>query len=127
VATTAGARTLALFHHDPRPSDLVLTIDRRIHDAAVGALGKSDGAIVAIDPRSGAVLAMVSKPYFDPNASDDHLAKLQSDPTQPLFNRAYDAGPYRREIDYAKDKITPRLRAEQAKWAAGLTKAVSSH
>jgi hypothetical protein len=45
---------------------------------------------------------------------------------QPLFDRAYDAGPYRREIDYAKDKITPRLHAEQAKWAAHLTKAVSS-
>jgi hypothetical protein len=41
---------------------------------------------------------------------------------QPLFDRAYDAGPYRREIDYAKDKITPRLPAEQAKWAAALIK-----
>ena len=45
---------------------------------------------------------------------------------QPLFDRAYDAGPYRHEIDYAKDRITPRLPAEQAKWAAALTKAVSS-
>ena len=45
---------------------------------------------------------------------------------QPLFDRAYDAGPYRREIDHAKDKITPRLHAEQAMWAAGLTKAVLS-
>ena len=41
---------------------------------------------------------------------------------QPLFDRAYDAGPYRCEIDYAKDKITPRLHAEQAKWAEALTK-----
>jgi hypothetical protein len=45
---------------------------------------------------------------------------------QPLFDRAYDAGPYRREIDYAKDRVTPRLRADQAKWAAGLAKAGSS-
>jgi hypothetical protein len=45
---------------------------------------------------------------------------------QPLFDRAYDAGPYRREIDYVKDRITPRLRADQTTWAAGLTKAGSS-
>jgi hypothetical protein len=45
---------------------------------------------------------------------------------QPLFDRAYEAGPYHREIDYGKDRITPRLRADQAKWAAGLTKAGSS-
>jgi hypothetical protein len=56
---------------------------------------------------------------------------LPSDPDvsldlQPLFDRAYDAGPYRREIEYGKDRITPRLRAEQAKWAADLTKAGSS-
>jgi len=81
----------ALFHHAARPDDLVLTIDKRIHDVAVQALGKSDGAIVAIDPRSGAVLALVSKPFFDPNASDEQLAKLQSDPAQPLFNRAVQA------------------------------------
>lgn len=80
-----------LFHHSPAPNDLVLTIDKRVHDAAVDAMGKSDGAIVAIDPRSGAVLAMVSKPFFDPNASDDQLAKLQSAPAQPLFNRAVQA------------------------------------
>jgi penicillin-binding protein A len=80
-----------LFHRGPRANDLVLTIDRRIHDAAVGALGTSDGAIVALDPRSGAVLAMVSKPFFDPNAPDDQLASPQSDPSQPLFNRAVQA------------------------------------
>jgi peptidoglycan glycosyltransferase len=77
-----------VFHKPPRPNDLILTIDQRIHDAAVAALGKSDGAIVALDPRSGAVLAIVSKPFFDPNVSDDQLAKVQSDPAQPLFNRA---------------------------------------
>jgi peptidoglycan glycosyltransferase len=80
-----------LIHKQPRPNDLVLTIDKRIHAAAVAALGKSDGAIVAIDPRSGAVLAIVSKPFFDPNAPDDQLAKSQSDPAQPLFNRALQA------------------------------------
>ena len=80
-----------LFHRRPSPNDLVLTIDKRIHDAALEAMGKSDGAIVVIDPRSGAVLALVSKPFFDPNASDEQLAKLQSDPAEPLFNRAVQA------------------------------------
>src|SRR5579859_8188009 len=73
-----------LFHRTPVPNDLVLTVDKRIHDAAVSALGSSNGAIVVIDPRSGAVLAMVSKPFFDPNSTDDQLARLQSDPAQPL-------------------------------------------
>jgi penicillin-binding protein A len=73
------------------PTDLQLTVDRRIHTAAVQALGKSDGAIVVLDPRSGEVLAMVSKPFFDPNASDAQLGKLQDDPGQPLFNRVLQA------------------------------------
>lgn len=80
-----------LLHRDQAPPDLVLTVDRRIHDAAIAALGDSAGAIVAIDPRSGEVLAMASTPFFDPNAGDDQLARLQSDPAQPLFNRAIQA------------------------------------
>ena len=42
---------------------------------------------------------------------------------QAGMNRAYDAGPYRREIDYAKDKISPPLRASLAKWAKGIVTA----
>jgi peptidoglycan glycosyltransferase len=80
-----------LVRHDRRPPDLVLTVDRRIHDAAIAALGDSSGAIVVLDPRSGAVLAMASRPFFDPNASDEQLAQLQSDPSQPLYNRAIQA------------------------------------
>jgi Protein of unknown function (DUF4058) len=41
---------------------------------------------------------------------------------QTMFDRAYDAGPYHREVEYGKDRITPRLRADQAKWVAGLIK-----
>jgi peptidoglycan glycosyltransferase len=80
-----------LFHRGPEPSDLVLTIDKRIHDAALAGMGKSHGAIVALDPRSGAVLALVSRPFFDPNAPDAELVKLQTDPSGPLFNRAVQA------------------------------------
>src|ERR687886_154930 len=99
AAQLTGERSLSpldrlaqqLFHRAPRPDNLVLTIDKRIHDAAIAALGNANGAIVAIDPRSGAVLAMASRPFFDPNASDEQLARLQSDPAQPLFNRALQA------------------------------------
>jgi penicillin-binding protein A len=98
-AQLRGEQPLSLFsrlaqivlHDKLTPDDLVLTVDKRIHDAAVQALGNSAGAVVAIDPRSGEVLAMVSKPFFDPNASDDELARFQSEPGQPLFNRALQA------------------------------------
>lgn len=46
---------------------LVLTIDRDLQLAAERAMGERDGAIVALDPRNGEVLAMVSRPAFDPN------------------------------------------------------------
>jgi penicillin-binding protein A len=80
-----------LFHRDPKPNDLVLAIDKRIHDAAIAAMGTANGAIVVLNPRTGEVLAMVSRPFFDPNASDDQLASLRSAPGQPLFNRALQA------------------------------------
>ena len=99
AAELSGERSLSpldrlerqLFHHQPQPDDLVLTIDKRIHDAAIEALGKSSGAIVVVDPRSGAVLAMASRPFFDPNAADSQMPALQGDPSQPLFNRAIQA------------------------------------
>jgi len=52
---------------------------------------------------------------------------LPGDPEIPLdleaiFQRAYEAGPYEREIEYGKDPIVPRLRPEQAEWAAALLK-----
>lgn len=77
-----------LFHRQPRPDDLVLTVDRRIHEAAMAALGDADGAIVALDPKTGAVLALAAKPFFDPNLPDAQLAALQDAPNRPLFNRA---------------------------------------
>jgi penicillin-binding protein A len=83
--------TASLIHRSPQPPDLVLTVDSRIHDAAVAALGNANAAIVVLDPHSGAVLAMASKPFFDPNASDEQIAAVQNDPAQPLFNRALQA------------------------------------
>ena len=48
--------------------DLKLTIDNDLQRAAELALGDANGAIVAMDPRNGEILAMVSRPSFDPNA-----------------------------------------------------------
>jgi penicillin-binding protein 2 len=69
-------------------NDVVLTLDRVLQAAAERGLDATitgRGAVVAVDPRSGAVLALVSHPSFDP-AGD--MAALLSDPMLPLFNRA---------------------------------------
>jgi len=77
--------------------DLVLTVDMELQRAAEEALGEGmAGAIVVMDPRDGAILAMVSKPGFDPNIfsvglSAQEWEKLNSDSTHPLLNRATQA------------------------------------
>lgn len=73
--------------------DLVLTIDSRVQLVAERALGVYDGAVVAIDPRSGDIVAMVSKPGFDPHLFVDGIdtktyKALLEDPKRPLYNRA---------------------------------------
>jgi penicillin-binding protein 2 len=72
---------------------LTLTIDRDLQEAADRALGESDGAIVALDPRDGEVLAMVSHPAYDPNVfargiRRDEWRTLVQDRKHPLNNRA---------------------------------------
>jgi penicillin-binding protein 2 len=78
----------------PNPgNNVVLSIDMRLQLAAQAALGDSRGAVVAIDPRNGDVLALVSMPAFDPNrfaegiSRSDYVA-LSTDQDRPLFNRA---------------------------------------
>ena len=79
---------------DPVPGqDIVLHLDSNLQRAAVEALGEFRGGIVALDPETGGVLAMVSKPSFDPNLfvggiSSADYAKLQDRVETPLFNRA---------------------------------------
>ncbi|MGO8719899.1 MAG: penicillin-binding protein 2 [Acidobacteriaceae bacterium] len=75
---------------------LRLTIDLDVQKAAEEAMGNRDGAIVAIDPRTGEVLAMVSHPTFDPNEfavriHRDEWNKLIADPEHPLMNKAIQA------------------------------------
>jgi penicillin-binding protein 2 len=79
-------------------NDLHLTIDLDVQKAADQALGKYQGAIVAIDPRNGAVLAMVSHPSYDPNIfSKQKLSQKDWQSVQgkayPLVNRALSAFP----------------------------------
>ncbi|HEY8491546.1 MAG TPA: penicillin-binding transpeptidase domain-containing protein [Dehalococcoidia bacterium] len=69
-------------------NDLVLTIRPEVQQAAAEALGGRPGAVVALDPRTGAVLAMVSAPGYDPNTLDEEGEALLTDPAEPLLNRA---------------------------------------
>jgi len=72
---------------------LTLTLDRDLQEAADRALGEADGAIVALDPRSGEILAMVSHPSFDPNVFARGIRRVEwrtlvEDRKHPLNNRA---------------------------------------
>jgi penicillin-binding protein 2 len=75
---------------------LKLTIDLDIQRAAEAAMGDHNGAIIAIEPHTGAVLALVSRPAFDPNdfsvrVSRDEWNKLITDPRHPLLDKAIQA------------------------------------
>ena len=92
--TNARGRVLRVLQRiPPVPGEnLYLTIDMNLQQAAEDALQGKRGALVAINPKTGEVLAMASVPGVDPNlfvngiSSADYKA-LQDDPDQPLFNR----------------------------------------
>jgi penicillin-binding protein 2 len=74
-------------------NDLVLALDLRTQRAAEISLGAQRGAIVAIDPNNGDVIALASRPGFDPNMFGRGLTRieynsLQENPDKPLLNRA---------------------------------------
>lgn len=81
---------------EPKGASVETTIDPATQQAAFDALGKYEGAIVVVEPTTGRIRAMVSKPTFDPNLLANHDADatekayktLISDPTNPLINRA---------------------------------------
>ncbi len=95
VETNAQGRVLqVLEREDPvHGDDLILSLDVQIQQAAWDALGERAGAVVAMNPNDGSVLAMVSKPSFDANAfvhgisTSDYRAILNA-PGRPLYNRA---------------------------------------
>ncbi len=80
----------------PQGGSVELTLDPALQQVAADALEGQRGAVVALDPRTGAILAMYSSPSYDPNsvATHDRAAAtaawdaLQNDPEKPLENRA---------------------------------------
>jgi penicillin-binding protein 2 len=91
-AAGRGIRTLSRTPSLPG-NNVALTIDLRLQQVAENAFGQRRGALVALEPSSGAVLAFVSKPGFDPNLFVDGIdpqswQELNSSPDRPLNNRA---------------------------------------
>lgn len=83
----------AILGRDLRPQNLEITIDPQLQREARQALGDNLGAVVALDPTTGAVLAAVSNPGFDPSLllGDDASSQwdaLLADPSHPLSDRA---------------------------------------
>src|SRR6218665_2206772 len=94
VETNARGRVLRVLKRtDPVPgADIVLSMDIRLQEAAEAALGGRRGSVVALDPNTGEVLAMVSQPSFDPNLFVTGIgfkaySELRDSPDRPLFNR----------------------------------------
>jgi penicillin-binding protein 2 len=94
VVNSRGEEVGSMTSIDAHPgNDLRLTIDLDLQLAAEMALGDHTGAVVALDPRSGEVLAMVSHPDFDPNDFAHRIDRqeweqLTKDPEKPLLNKA---------------------------------------
>ncbi|WP_414527512.1 penicillin-binding protein 2 [Nodularia chucula] len=100
IEVNAAGRPIRILADQPAipGDDITLTIDLNLQKAADKALGKYKGAIVALDPNNGEVLAMVSRPTFDPNIfSKQKLSQKDWESVQganhPLVNRALSAFP----------------------------------
>lgn len=98
VVVDSRGRELGVLGTEPATpgKSLKLTIDLDIQKAAEEALGDRQGAIVAIDPHTGEVLAMVSRPTFDPNLFAIRIHRkewnaLITNPEHPLMNKAIQA------------------------------------
>jgi penicillin-binding protein 2 len=95
VEINAGGRAVRLMSRVAATPghDLELNLDIGLQQAAEAALGERRGAVVAIEPQSGGVLAMASTPAFDPNLFVDGISvadwrALSDSPDHPLLNRA---------------------------------------
>jgi penicillin-binding protein 2 len=98
VLVDSKGREVGRLDQDPAVvgKPLKLTIDLDIQIAAEQALEGYNGAVVAMDPRTGEILAMVSRPIFNPNdfavrIPTDEWKRLVSDPAHPLMNKAIQA------------------------------------
>ncbi|MEP7296780.1 MAG: penicillin-binding protein 2 [Burkholderiales bacterium] len=95
METSAGGHPVRRLKSNPATpgNALVMSIDIRLQALVEELFGERRGALVAIDPRSGEVLAFVSKPNFDPNLFVDGIdvenwKALNESPDKPLLNRA---------------------------------------
>jgi penicillin-binding protein 2 len=89
-----GRKVRVLGQVEPNPgNNLFLTLDIELQKAAEEAMAEKKGAVVAMDPQNGDILAMVSKPDFNPNffargISPENWKMISGDPARPLQNRA---------------------------------------
>ena len=95
VETSAGGRAVRSLANTPaRPGQtVILSLDIKLQKLVEDMFGQRRGALVAMDPRNGEVLAFVSKPTFDPNLFVDGIdaenwRELNENPDKPLLNRA---------------------------------------
>jgi peptidoglycan glycosyltransferase len=105
----------------PDPHDLTLTIDQRLQDFAAAQIGADLGAVVAIDPQSGAILAMVSNPSYDATGFSGDPATAQAPfdaiagtPDNPFLDRS-------RQGHYTPGSIMKVLTAAGALDAGAIT------
>jgi peptidoglycan glycosyltransferase len=95
VTLRPGDDLLRKFRNQPyNPSDLQLSLDSELQKVAADLLGDRTGAIVAMEPTTGRILAMISSPTYNPNRVVDpqdgrrYMAALQQREDSPLLNRA---------------------------------------
>lgn len=95
VEIDAGGRAIRSLSQTPpiQGNDLTLTLDTKLQDMAEKVFGDRRGALVAIEPATGGILALVSNPTFDPNLfidgiRNDDWDELNNSPDKPLLNRA---------------------------------------
>tara|TARA_B100002049_G_scaffold56794_1_gene40516 strand:+ start:1156 stop:3039 length:1884 start_codon:yes stop_codon:yes gene_type:complete len=130
VETNASGRALRELEMN-RPTageSLYLTIDARLQKAAFDALGDQDGAVVAMNPNTGGLLALVSKPSYDPDLFVDGIShvnykRLITDPHKPLFNRAlqgqYPPGSTVKPVMALAGLETDQIEADKQVWCPG--------
>lgn len=95
VETNAHGRVVRLLSRNPPVSgqNLYLSIDIRLQEMAYKAIGEYEGAVVAIEPKTGNILALVSNPFYDPNPfvngiDERAYNELRNSKRRPLLNRA---------------------------------------